>query len=432
MRTRAPAKEESPQSNPNGGRPSRNAIQEKAIIDSRPEALRLQGMVSEVLASPRAAQLKDAQAMMDASAHPNGAGRNAQKNPVQLKNAVQAGLLPAGYVLSNGATDLYNNVRVPQGNLYRKDIAAAADGFAAVAAIQTAESALVGAPFAGAVWLDGIANLPAVPSSGKWNGAKDAYINNLRTRLNCLDAVYDPVFAWEATGPGRLAAEAFVAALAIPRNAGARDLDTVGAVDPFMTRTVITTPNNQVWRYDTNYSNSAYAYITEIADPTLGRSAKIIPEDQYAAQHGNALANGNADDPYTYSSGHVRNDRTIGEQLAHRGTPDTKGEFHERLDAQTKLIAEGARFIPVRTAGTALRADSRFYGTAPAAADDLNYKYVNYTILVNRWGQWFNRAFNITAATMLAEVDLRGDTTKLAERIPRPGVDYDLQNDAMF
>lgn len=349
----------------------------------------------------------------------------------QLKNARQANILGPTYALTNGATALYNNARVPTGNLYSKNIAVAANGIGAVTAAQIAESAQIGAAATGITWLDAVGNLPAAPNAGNWAGGAAAYITNIRTRLDSLAAAYDADYAWQNNAVGRAAAMAFVGNFAIPRQPVARDLMSVGAIDPFITRISITTPNGQVWIYETNYSNSAFAYITSITDPTLGRSAHIIPEEQFAAQRDTPLAD--AADPFTFSSGHVRNERSIAEQLDHVGNPNTKGQFHERLDAQTKVIAEGARFIPIRNAGTALRANSRFYGTIPAGDDDYNYRFVNYTILTNRWSTWFNRAFNITAATMLAAVDQHGDPAGAdPENIPRPGIDYDLQNDHLF
>ena len=371
----------------------------------------------------------------------------------QLKNALQANIIN-GYV-HNGSAPLYNNNYGMSGNVYEKTLNVAADGIANVMVALTTELATLGTGTSAITFLDAINALPALPSTGNWGtkAKRDTYITALRTKINSDSAAYDGLAPWDADPAVRATVNTFVGHFAGDRT-NFRNHQSVGLIDPFIAKITIQTPT-QRWVYEVNFSKSANTYITAIEDPTLGRRAEIRPEAivdkptdgapekaanrarEFGAQKDTAVAGGG--DPLVYSSGHVQTDRTIDHQLGVRGAAGTKGEHHERLDAQTKLAAEGARFLPIRNAGTALSTDSRFYGTIPGIADAAaTYKFVNYVLLTNRWGQWFNSAFNITAATIIPFVDANGTPTTGddlnfdPDLQPRPGKDYDLENDRMF
>ncbi|SEV89498.1 hypothetical protein SAMN05428988_0217 [Chitinophaga sp. YR573] len=340
-----------------------------------------------------------------------------RSNVSQLKNAVQGGVIPAGYKEIEKNTGLYNANRVYNGNTYEKEIDVADSNLKTAIAGYIAETRVIGNNLKPKQFFDKVVNMIGPPNDKKWKepGEKEKFIDSVRAHLDSDKANdnFDTVLGT------RHKASTYAKAFNANRE-NFRDKGYIGFIDPFVVVHKMK-KDKDVWTYKTVFSNSAFGYIVAIEDPTIGRG-EIKPQDTDKppkADSYEALQNvprNNPNDTYIYSAAH-RNSK-ISDDLAAKGANDEQGKYHERFDAITRLGAEGARFMAIEKAGDKVQWDTRFYGTK---------KYYEYGGLLNKWGEWFGRAYGVDNATMTAEIDARG--TAIGANHPRLGVDFMLATD---
>ncbi|MCG2584166.1 DUF4157 domain-containing protein [Massilia sp. TS11] len=321
---------------------------------------------------------------------------------VQRRTAQQAGQLGAYAAGADGA--LYNipgGYGLTHGIIYERLLAQAPDQLGVFNAYIGQIAAIAPAFIGGALhFLDKAGGLADPPGGANWanNAQRDAY-NTLLTNWAELDAAH----AYNFDAANRPAAVNERLVLLNQRNT-LRNRAEIGLVDPFIVRLRIPQAlHGAPWEIDTNFSNSALSYITRIQIGPRGVTGHITASPlAFAGVAGNIPA-----DPahYAFSPAHsVDEHHDVGAQIGGIAAGQTNAANHEGFDAIAKFAAEGARFVPVREMGMALKVNSRFY------ALDMHgqTKSLSFRLLYQNWGTWFNRAYNIDSAAVRIQVLAHG------------------------
>jgi hypothetical protein len=260
------------------------------------------------------------------------------------------------------------------------------------------ETGTVGKSQEGKKYLDIDSNPPQLPAQNRYGGKKkSSFLNELEK--------------FTGSDPGNLefaAADELANSQTGMYQKGnrdeARDNNDIPLIDPFITRVTIPHTNYSPWILETNFSESALSYITKIKVGSKDIQGKIRPHEDFEAiastvplQH-----------EYEYSSAHdIGTTKSVEKQIEALDTNRTNEANHPGFDAIAKLAAEGARFVPVKMLGTALKVNSRFFTMNPLT---LEIKYLIFQDLYGKWGDWFGRKYQIPDSRV-KEVVLSNGTT---------------------
>ncbi len=391
--------------------------QDYSIINNRPEAI-AQRKLQKIL---------------------NTSARKSQ--PVQRENAVDAGILDGGYQRTQTNRVLSNTDRV-KGNVYKSETEAVRKNseedttiFKAnneyASTIGTLGNKLVGKTFLDTtIAIDVDKALGTVFRFGEWEGEKrnilktimagQLFYNGGDIGFNAIFPLIAPVI--EDDNETDASERDRKAAYRLQYNRGQqllnnfkndreqfRDKREYNLLDPFMVSLWVPVEDNDdngEWQFLTEFSNSASGYIVEIRDPEKQARGKMVQEDSYDTEKQQPLANSN---DYIYSSKHESG--TIGAHLASEGKEGERDRYSKRFDAETRLLAEGARFKPVRELGSDVKDDTKLVTVEYTPNYRLPiFHWVDYRLLINRWGDWFNKAYNIDAGKVATEIYDHSDT----------------------
>lgn len=356
--------------------------------------------------------------------------RTASPSAVQRQTAHQAGLL--GNYTAGPEAALYNvpdAINLKSGIVYRRTLAPASTTQEVMTAYME-EVGEVGATVTDVDFLDK-SGLLQMPDKQTFNDKQKAntrknYLTNMRG-LAKLKPKVEELANWTYDETS-----AFVKSFREDRER-LRGIGDIELVDPFILELTIPPPHAQdmpvnpslAWVFQTNFSDSAFGYITRIRIGPKDVTGQIKPDTEFSGIKGQPLS----PEEFSYSNIHdTAEEPTVGEQIDAINREGTNEENNPGFDAVTKLAAEGARFRPVRKLGLSLRVGSRFYAAVPGTPTLA--KFLTFPLLYGRWHRWFGRGYQITAADVKAQVLTRPQAGTLQlPADPVPG-DYDLDTDA--
>ena len=202
--------------------------------------------------------------------------------------------------------------------------------------------------------------------------------------------------------------------------------DRFARIDPFLVKLTFQSAlhRGKDWEITTQFSHSATGYIVKVKNGEKDITGEIVTAGEFANVSNNAAANKNQ---YVYSSTHVQNPdsfKNTANTLGGHEEGNSRGEYHEGLDALTWMAAEGARFQPVAKLGNRAKPQTHFY-LKPNRHNWQGARSVDLVWLMSNWGLHFQRAYDIPTATIAGVVAAQGNPINGAP----PGLRYNLTAD---
>jgi hypothetical protein len=190
-----------------------------------------------------------------------------------------------------------------------------------------------------------------------------------------------------------------------------------------------------------DFTEGQKGYITRVQD-NGGVDATIADRPNYAGEFPNpnhpliapnrAMGGLRTDGVSSFSNvHHTATNEDAATQIGRVGARGTREHLEGGLDAITKVIAEGGRFICVGALGTAVRNDSLFFAVNPTGG----FRSVEFRELWKMWQNRFAGAYGVTNAavvTFITNAVLPANVTQNAAAPAHTAYHYDLDNSAIW
>lgn len=138
-----------------------------------------------------------------------------------------------------------------------------------------------------------------------------------------------------------------------------------------------------------SFTEAFRGYIYKVEDTNLNVNATMTRRAPHTAATGGATTAATSFSSTHHSDG----DATVDTEIALSGAPNTHHQQEQGIDAMTKVIAEGGRFACVRTYGTNITNETKFYARHPEERGSV--VYIEFKTLWRLWKNEFNSDYNI-------------------------------------
>lgn len=203
-----------------------------------------------------------------------------------------------------------------------------------------------------------------------------------------------------------------------------------------------------------DFTEGQKGYVSAVADTASGTNATIMDRPNYAgelpvpetrsykdtsykvwAARGYLMERGQeqAQNVDTFSNvHHTATNTDVATQIGRLGQQTTRENLEGGVDAITKVVAEGGRFVCVERLGTAIRNDSLFYAQLPNGG---NFRCIEFRNLWRLWQSQFNGVYGVTdqavAAYLTGALRQQHGMTEVQQEPAQTGYNYNVDTGAV-